>query len=486
MNVYSDRAFLPLLLMGLLVFSVLLAVTITQLPAALIVLLVAIVLIMVEISTSTVLPELPLAVYFFLVCDPFKISETVDLRLVVGGVKPWDFGLLYCGTIACLRLLRMRKTELPRPHWFFWGWWLFAGASVIVAYENGVPTLDIGNELRRVLAYGIYPIGLMLIRDFKSMKRLLIQLGGVAFFISCLALVETVTGGEWSLLTAKWNPSEGFTGLVFEANFFVSAAFVFGIVWAGLRWHVLSQKRRVQVASLLLCLGGAIVATLRRNLWFSIVLVLFFFLFWSMSKLSAKVKCYLIFGAAACTALVAYFRTSESFASLPIIEGITYKIDQILDPDVAAATASVQVRLLEDEGALAKIRDNPFFGIGLGSTYYAVVIHPNLATNPQWVHNGYLWIAMKIGILGLGFLLAMIGRSIVVSLRRWKEQVFEERGALLLGFGMAILQLMLASSAEPVIMDTAGVPAIALLIAMIDLLVIFKKAERGNYRLFNS
>jgi O-antigen ligase len=61
---------------------------------------------------------------------------------------------------------------------------------------------------------------------------------------------------------------------------------------------------------------------------------------------------------------------------------------------------NLEARKLENEYALKKIAGHPLFGIGFVSPYRPQIYGPD--DKLEWyIHNGYLWILLKLGIAGL-------------------------------------------------------------------------------------
>jgi O-antigen ligase len=61
---------------------------------------------------------------------------------------------------------------------------------------------------------------------------------------------------------------------------------------------------------------------------------------------------------------------------------------------------NVEARMIENKFAIEEILAHPIFGIGFTRHYRPQIYGPN--DNLQWyLHNGYLWILLKMGILGL-------------------------------------------------------------------------------------
>ena len=77
-------------------------------------------------------------------------------------------------------------------------------------------------------------------------------------------------------------------------------------------------------------------------------------------------------------------------------QAIGMRLDSILHP---TKESSANYRLLEWQNAYISIRNHPFFGIGLGGI---MPMEKYLArTNLLGVHNTFLWVTVKMGVLGI-------------------------------------------------------------------------------------
>jgi O-Antigen ligase len=78
----------------------------------------------------------------------------------------------------------------------------------------------------------------------------------------------------------------------------------------------------------------------------------------------------------------------------------------------SSETASNLVRLVEYGGALRVIAQAPWFGKGLGYVLHVREPLSSLITSQWFVHQTYLWAWLKLGILGLGALVLVLGTAI--------------------------------------------------------------------------
>jgi O-antigen ligase len=92
--------------------------------------------------------------------------------------------------------------------------------------------------------------------------------------------------------------------------------------------------------------------------------------------------------------------------------------------------SSAHYRLVEWQNALISVRRYPWLGIGLGGILEMVLFLPR--TNLLGVHNTYLWVAVKMGVIGLltylWLILSFVGqmmrqrRQLPDSFRLWVNQ----------------------------------------------------------------
>ena len=417
-------------------------------------------------------PELPVLLYFVAAGDLMGISGALDTRMASGGIKPWDWALAYCVAFAIVRLTGGR-TNSPRPHAAFWLWLTLIGTSAFVALNNDVPVVSLANEARKALAYCAYPAALVLVSDRPSLFRLAKGLVILAALEAVLAIAESLSGGALTLLAGKLNPAAGFQGVVFVGNFFVSGILVALVAWVTMNWKQLRFSARVGCLVLSALMAAAVLLTLRRNLWVTTAATLGLLALIVRRKVVGPLVSTVVVGA------IIFFVTilivpTDGVGS--VFDAVAFKVQQVVDPNFTSETATVQVRMRETEAAIRKIREFPFLGIGLGATYYSTMLHPMLAPNPGWVHNGYLWIAMKMGVPALVLLLMILVGTPLRALRSIRRIPDANTAGLVLGCALALVQLLAASFVEPVLMDTAGVPTIAVMCAAIATMLSFERA----------
>ncbi|MFH1744530.1 MAG: O-antigen ligase family protein [bacterium] len=100
--------------------------------------------------------------------------------------------------------------------------------------------------------------------------------------------------------------------------------------------------------------------------------------------------------------------------------------------------SSAHYRLVEWKNALISVRSHPWFGIGLGGVLEMVIYLSR--TNLLGVHNTYLWVAVKLGFIGLAMYLWLI----LAFLRRLMCQRHELTDSFLLWVNQGLLLSFIA------------------------------------------
>ena len=85
---------------------------------------------------------------------------------------------------------------------------------------------------------------------------------------------------------------------------------------------------------------------------------------------------------------------------------------------------SVRYRLVESGFVYERIRAHPLSGSGLGATIFWG--QPWAQTRPKthnYSHNGYLWLAWKIGLPAAALVVCLLGLSLLASAAPREEQL---------------------------------------------------------------
>ena len=128
-------------------------------------------------------------------------------------------------------------------------------------------------------------------------------------------------------------------------------------------------------------------------------------------------------------------------------------------------------RAMENEYALAKIRQYPLFGIGPGNDY-----RPRVRLggdyNTGYMHNAYLFILLDLGVLGFIPFVWFSGLYLVRGYRLWHTIQDQALMSVALGFCLSYVTILIASTASPVFMAWFWTPVLGVMLGVNE--VIYK------------
>lgn len=315
-----------------------------------------------------------------------------------------------------------------------------------------------GAEFRQLLSYGTVLIAVPILTDPKSRARLLrglllvglaLGLFGVAQWFLKLPFgaagdvgvregVRLTTGGRGQVQGGLF----GFPVAVAVAYAALASA------------HLRAARERALVLAVLGLNAAALLLTFERTFWVGAIAAIGF------------VTLRLAPGPRLRAVLLAPLLALVGFAALAVLapaELVTAR-ERLLSINQYGSDNSLRYRLIESEHVLAKIRERPVVGWGLGDTIwwgrpYAGV----LPSAHKFSHNGYLWLAWKIGIP-----LTLIISLLIVLGILWRGPPSRDRlyATVRIGCQAALFALALINITWPSLRTPAITPVIGLLIAV--------------------
>lgn len=384
-------------------------------------------------------PEFGLLILMFLAAS-FIPPKAIDLRLPVGGLDLRDLTLLCLLGMAVLKGVKARKLAIP--------WWPIGGlllayfvvaifsALYAVLYLDVDPTWTL-SELRSVIYLSVFFVTAWLITKPKQFSIVLIGLFCLADLTAAIILVQQFLGRNSPLLSAMLGNGwylrlvgdTGDTGSDFGTVRVVPPNIILMfmmmvVAFAILVYPRVSRWQRVFCLCQLTCLGLATLFTYTRAQWIATVIAIG--LVTALLPLAEKTRLGRYLAGILLVAAVVFvmFGTviEQATNSGNFINNVVARADSIFTPEQTLASSSLQWRIFENGEALKSIALHPVLGVGLGNAYREVTLlqyedRRFYFRKTRFVHNSYLYIAVKMGVSGLGvFLLFCTGFLI----RGWK------------------------------------------------------------------
>jgi len=149
-----------------------------------------------------------------------------------------------------------------------------------------------------------------------------------------------------------------------------------------------------------------------------------------------------------------------------VVKALSTRFDS-LAADERAEDVSAQYRLKENEVAIPKIKENPILGLGLGAEWRDAWDRWDARNRFQgFIHNGYLYLLIDMGIVGfLPFLWFSIAH-LVIGFFAWYRLQDPILKGLVIGFTLSYLVLLLANTSSPQVLKPHIVPLFGILLGI--------------------
>lgn len=368
---------------------------------------------------------------------PFGLQNRVGAGLVPSDV------LLLSGLFAAgVRLLQMpldrRRVAIVAIAGVFF---LIAAFQVLRGLQAGRGIAEVGFEFRVLLGFGTVLMAIPLLMTPEGRHRL-----GVGLLAAGLVL------GFWGI--AQWvlnipEIDESGAGVRAGVRFTTTGkgqiqgglyAFPVAVILAAaalILGSIRSRRGRVLVLGVLVLNLVSLLLTYERTFWVATAVGLAF-----VAVKAAPVQRLraVLWGAMACVLLFVAFTT--------IAPGeLNAARERLLSIGQYRADDSLRIRLLETSHAMVQVRERPVMGSGLGATIFIGRPWQQVPPVSEWyIHNGYVWLTWKLGLLGAIWLFILLGWAVVARCGRSGDPLFD---ALRRGSQAALLTLLISSVTFP-------------------------------------
>lgn len=333
------------------------------------------------------------------------------------------------------------------------------GASLVVAVVASLSLREINpahvlGETRDLLYLVLLPIAVVILRQRERQERFVVSF----VVLGCLFSVGQILQGVFNI------PVFGAQG--------ISALETLGRQDdATTRANTLGLN--VIVFSLLLTVGAYALGAIRKPLFFATAGLLFVGIVLTFGRTTFAA----VF---ICVAIVVWWlnarRLPQVIGMLVVAVAIGSALGWFWKPDSFAAVVyrmtsigeeidygySAQWRFWEVESMLPHIRQHPLAGIGLGADYKGAggsTIRPELN---RYMHNAYLYMAGKMGLPALGFVLLAMAAIFAIGRRTAKSDALPWARIVGAASAAMMIRFLFASVTEPHLMEDYGVVVIAI------------------------
>jgi O-antigen ligase len=417
------------------------------------------VLSLVVIPLALLAPFASLAVLIAVtVLVPFDLQDSVA---VIGGRD--QPGLLLVDAVVLLGMLRlgwlMVRGKLPIDTALLAGIavGVICTAALVFAIVYGADVSEAGHEARRmVLGVGAFLMAWPLMRDRQARKRLVWLLIAVGLALGLWGLaqwvfsVEHTTSADIGVRPGVDLTSEG-RGQLQGGMFAFPVAVT--LAWAALvSGAVRTAAVRWLLAVIILLNAVCLLLTYERTMWAATAVACLVVIVVSGSA-ARRLAIRWTVTALAITVALAAVAPGEARTA----------VERLLSVARVSTDESFTYRVIESRAVGELIAHRPITGSGFGATitWEEQDVFGQITT--PFVHNGYLWLAWKIGIPATLFLVLLLCRAVI---RRVPSGDSGEWRTVRRGSQMSLLALLLISMTFPPF-DVLGITAaMGLLVAI--------------------
>ncbi len=170
--------------------------------------------------------------------------------------------------------------------------------------------------------------------------------------------------------------------------------------------------RRATLIGQVILNAAGLVAIFSRGIWAGLVLGLFLLLVFCRNRLASVVKV---------SSILAILGASLVLMAYPIfprqVEAVFGRLASISEE--GGKGTSMGARFDENQQALKSIVENPVLGLGHGGEYKktSAQVSRGFVNEITFIHNSYLWVAIKLGLLGIVSILFLVAKYIKISFR---------------------------------------------------------------------
>ena len=411
-------------------------------------------------------PELgALLILVLAVIVPRSVLFERGIPLAGGNIKVTDLllgltlGSWLAGAIATRRQLRLPRLSVTLA---LFGFLAAALIGVITAYFMGTSPKFAMLELRPLLMYLLI---LPLVEWAQNTQRLE---HGLSVVLVALAGASAIAVGRY---IAGHGTAAIYAGTATRVIGWSSFSLL-GLIWALLLLAFTRSPRTIApLAGLAVLSLAGVFVSFQRATWLATVVIVALAV--ALMRFGRRRRFIAWTVSLACAGLVVIFALNAVTAHGP---GSPFRDAAARLESVGAYRSDVSSgrRLNEWRAAQQQIEQHPLLGIGLGSTitFHDPEFSPQsnaygFTTTQFYIHNSYIWLALKLGLIGLGlFLLLMIvvARDGMVAYRFTRDPRLRP---LVLGGLLTIAILAITSLAGPQFNDDNAAPVAAAAFALI-------------------
>jgi O-antigen ligase len=388
----------------------------------------------------------------------------------VGSFHVTDVLLLFLLGLSVFKKTFLRKyvpfkTPLDRPLLFFYSAALIS-AGIAIAYFDVTFNLAM-RELRLITYYLLFFVCKNLIREKKQIQIVVVGLLVIATVVATAMMIQALIGEDFQFMPGRVEAVNTLEQKYETIRIIPPGEFLLYVVFVTVFCVIFSVKSRTLIfvnSGVLLILGVGVVLTYTRILWFTIFCLLAIFIMVMAHRKRMRIIVPTILLVIVLAGILNFGFGKDGARMNEYKSSISDRLLSMLNAEELMKSDSVGLRKMENRYAIKHIMENMLFGIGLGNKYR----HGGEWKKDEgnYIHNGYLYIILKMGLLGFIPFVIMSAVFVVRGiLNRNRINDLFLRG-ILNGFTLSYLGLIIILFYSPKVMEFGAIPVIAVLLGI--------------------
>jgi len=402
---------------------------------------------------------------------------------------PIPFGSFHVTDVLLLSLLimipfklftdrdfRLSTTPLDKPLLLFYLAAIISACIAIVYFK-----LDFNivmRQFRYVTYYLIYFVVTNLIREKKQIKFLIKGLFGVAVIVAIAMITQAIVGESIQLMPGRVEAAVTLdkvyeaTRILPPGQTLIYVAFITAICAIAFINKPLLKSSYFYI---LLVVGVGVILTYNRSYWVTIIFSLSIFMMLISKRGKKRVIGWFVIAVILMSVLSFVFLSLGGTPKEYLIS-ISDRFSSLFAGEKMFRSATLKWRRIENEYAFRQIEKYPLFGIGLANIYRPCLLGMN-DNLTHYIHNGYLWIIMKMGLIGFLVFFWFYLRFLFRCFSNWKNIEDVILKSAVTGFMLSGTGILLAVMVNPIFMQWFSIVVIATMIGLTGAIIRINESE---------
>lgn len=328
----------------------------------------------------------------------------------------------------------------------------------------------VGIGLRKIMYYLLFFSITNLIRGRRQIRFLLGGLFGLASLTALTMIIQARVGSSVRLLPGRVEAAGQGVGALRILPPGESLVFVMFISAVCAIAIMKKPFFKTIYFYLIPVIGGGLLLTYNRNYYISIIFTFFIFLFLITKKEKKRflswVTIVFIF-----IILIIFPITKLTKTGRVYYDSIAERVSSIIYINEMFVSRSIEWRISENQIALLSIVKHPFLGIGLYNLYRRPLPGDEEGWTGYYVHNGYLWLLVSMGLFGFLPLMWFFLRFLVRGFSKWRKIRDPIIKSAAIGFTLSGIAFSLVNLVSPKLLEWHGIVVIASIIGLNEAII---------------